>query len=50
MLSRLKEKQAVLINQKLWYIAPQRYILPKEEMWDTEKSEGAWDTIRDSNN
>lgn len=39
MLFRLKKKQAVLINQKQWYIAPQRYILPNEEMWDTEKSE-----------
>ena len=45
MLSSLKEKQAVLIDQKQWYIAPSRYILPSEEVWDTERSEGSWDSI-----
>jgi hypothetical protein len=33
MLVGLKEKQAVLINEKQWFIAPQRYILPGEELW-----------------
>jgi hypothetical protein len=32
-LSGLKEKQAILINEKQWYIAPQRYCLPGEEWW-----------------
>ncbi len=34
MFSSLKEEQAVLINEKPWYIAPKRYILPSEEMWE----------------
>lgn len=33
MLSSLKEQQAVLINEKQWFIARQRYILPGEELW-----------------
>jgi len=33
MLLGLKEKQAVLINEKQWLIAPERYILPGEELW-----------------
>ncbi len=46
MLSSLKEEQAVLISHKHWYIAPRRYLLPNEQMWDTERTEGPWDTIR----
>ena len=46
MLSKLKTNQAVSINGKPWYIAPVRYILPNEKMWDTEKSKGVWDTIK----
>ncbi len=32
-LSGLKEKQAVLINERQWYISPTRYCLPSEELW-----------------
>lgn len=48
MLAGLKPRQAVLINGKHWYLAPSRFILPNEKMWDTEKTTGPWDTIRRS--
>lgn len=33
MLSGLKEKQAVLMNERQWYVSPSRYCLPNEEVW-----------------
>ena len=33
LLSGLKEKQAVLMNGRQWYVSPWRYCLPNEEAW-----------------
>jgi hypothetical protein len=33
MLPKINKYQPVIINGKPWYLAPQRYILPNEEMW-----------------
>ncbi len=33
LMANLKENQAVLINEKRWYISPERYCLPGEESW-----------------
>ena len=35
LLSGLKEKQAVLMNERQWYVSPWRYCLPNEEAWRT---------------
>ena len=35
LLSGLKEKQAVLMNGRQWYVSPWRYCLPNEEAWRT---------------
>lgn len=34
LLSSLKEKQAVLINERQWHVSPWRYCLPNEELWE----------------
>lgn len=36
MLSKIDKYQPVMINDKPWYLAPQRYILPHEKMWQSE--------------
>lgn len=38
MLSGLKNKQAVLMNERSWYVSPHRYCLPGEELWIDPKS------------
>jgi len=34
LLAGLNEKQAVLMNERKWYVSPYRYCLPSEELWE----------------